>query len=194
MGRKGQPAMNEMISRIKYGGILLAVTGAAYFTLVRPAYNTRATVLAEVKALTSRVALADEDFASRDRARRRLASLQSRLDQETKAIPESSDVAGVISGISTDIRYLGLSGQKLDRGKDTAVGSTASSGLMIETTGQFDVVIDLLRRVEALPRLVRISSLTAQNLDHNSGVVKATIGLDVYYRIAGETAAAPTKP
>lgn len=186
--------MNETMGRIKYSAILLAAAGAAYFTLVRPAYHTRSAVLAEVQELTTRVAQAQEDLADRDRARRRLASLQSRLDSETKELPESSDVAGVISGISSDIRQLGLSGQKLDRGMDTAVGSTASSGLMIETTGQFNLVVDLLRRVEALPRLVRISSLTAQNLDRNAGAVKATIGLDVYYRIAGETAAAPTRP
>lgn len=186
--------MSELMGRIKYSAILIGVSGAAYFALVRPAYQTRAAVLADIQALNNRVAQAQEDFDARDRARRRLADLQSRLAAETKPIPDSGDVAGVISGISSDIRELELSGAKLNRGKDSAVGSTASSGLLIETTGQFDVIVELLRRIERLPRLVRVSSLVAQNVNRETGEVKATIGLDAYYRIAGETASVPTKP
>lgn len=182
--------MSETMVRIKYASIVLGGLVASYFVLVQPAYQSRRVVLAEVDALNARVAQSQSDHDARDRARKRLALLQARLAAETKPIPDSGDVAGVISGISSDIRELQLGGAKLNRGKDSAVGSTASSGLLIETTGEFDVIVELLRRIESLPRLVRISSLTAQNVDHASGEVRATIGLDAYYRIAGQTASA----
>jgi len=186
--------MSEMMERLKYSTILVGVTVASYLLLVRPAYHTRRTVLAQVQDLKSRVALAQTDYDARDMARNRRAALQQRLEQETKPIPDSGDVAGVISGISSDIRELDLSGAKINRGKDSAVGSTASSGLLIETTGRFDVVVELLRRIESLPRLVLISSLAAQNVNQKTGEVKATIGLDAYYRIAAANAAAPAEP
>lgn len=184
--------MTPFISRIRYGGILLAAALASYLTLVRPAYQQRSRIIAEVGALSRRVAQGTEDHAARDRARRRLAAIETRLREETRAIPDSSDVAGVISGISSDIRDLNLGSAKLNRGKETAQGSTATSGLLIETTGRFDVVIELLRRIESLPRLVRISSLTAKSVSPETGEVQATIGLDACYRIAsaGEAATA----
>ncbi len=182
--------MTPLMSRIQYGGILVAAALASYLTLVRPAYQQRGRIIAEVSALSQRVAQADEDYAARDRARHRLTAIETRLREETRAIPDSGDVAGVISGISADIRELNLGGAKLNRGKESAQGATATSGLLIETTGPFDVVVELLRRIESLPRLVRISSLTATGVNRATGDVRATIGLDACYRIAsaGETA------
>lgn len=186
--------MSEMMGRLKYGSIVVGAAAASYFLLVRPAYHTRSAVLAQVEDLNARVAQGQDDHDARDRALHRLTSLQQRLDQETKPIPDSGDVAGVISGISSDIRELDLSGAKINRGKDSALGSTASSGLLIETTGRFDVVMELLRRIEVLPRLVLISSLTAQSVNQTTGEVKATIGLDAYYRIAVASAPASGEP
>lgn len=186
--------MSEMMGRLKYSSILIGVATASYFLLVRPAYHTRAEVLAQVQDLKSRVAQAKDDHDALTAALDRYASLQDRLEQETKPIPDSGDVAGVISGISSDIRDLNLSGAKINRGKDSAIGSTASSGLLIETTGRFDVVMELLHRIETLPRLVLISSLMAQNVNQEAGEVRATIGLDAYYRIAAANAPASAEP
>ncbi len=186
--------MSEMMVRLKYGSILVGVAAASYLLLVRPAYHTRGAVLAQVQDLNARVEQAQDDYDARDLALKRYASLQRRLQQETKPIPDSGDVAGVISGISSDIRDLDLSGAKINRGKESAVGSTASSGLLIETTGRFDVVMELLRRIESLPRLVLISSLAAQNVNQKTGEVRATIGLDAYYRIAAANASASAEP
>jgi len=185
--------MRVLLSRIKYGSILVGAALFAYLTVVRPAYEQRSRILAEIRSLNQRVALADDDYAFRDRARTRLAMLETRLEEETRPIPDSGDVAGVISGISSDIRELELSGAKLNRGKESAVGAIASSGLLVETTGRFEMIVELLRRIEALPRLVRISSLTAQNVDPKTGAVRATLGLDAYYRIAAAPAP-PAKP
>ncbi len=186
--------MNSMLTRLKYGSILFGAAILCYLTLVRPAYEQRGRVLAEVRTLNQRVDQAEEDYALRDRARRRLGALEARLAAETRPIPDSGDVAGVISGISSDIRELELGGAKLNRGRETAFGSTASTGLLVETTGRFDLVVELVRRIEALPRLVRISSLSAQNVNPSDGEVKATLGLDAFYRIAAAPEpAAPAK-
>lgn len=176
--------MTSMLTRLKYGSILFGTAIFAYLTLVRPAYEQRGRVLGEIRTLNQRVAQAEDDYGLRDRARRRLANLEARLATETRPIPDSGDVAGVISGISSDIRELELEGAKLNRGRETAFGATASSGLLVETVGRFDLIVELVRRIEALPRLVRISSLSAQNVNPSSGDVKATLGLDAYYRVA----------
>ena len=186
--------MDDLMIRLRYVGMLLVILAIGFFLAVRPAYRQRAALLQQARDLEARVAQEPMDRRARQLAIERLASLQWRLAHETKAIPESTDVAGTIRGLSTDLEELALRDQRLNRGKETTDAAAPSIGLQVEAVGAFDNVVKLLRRVERLPRLVRISELTVDARDAALGEVKAAIVLDAFYRIPMATPAGPTSP
>lgn len=189
--------MNLIMTHLKYGGMVLGATAAIGLLVIQPAYKKRQALLHTVMQLETRVAEGETDHALLAATQDRVKSIRQTLDNDTRLIPDSSDVAGIINAISRDIASLGLGNARMNRGKETALGGTASVGLNIETIGPFDTVVELLERIEDQERLVRISTFTAKPLDSESGVVQALIGLDAYYRVAprpteASASAAPT--
>jgi Tfp pilus assembly protein PilO len=187
--------MTLLVTHIKYSGSMLLATLAILLLVVGPTYRKSNVLQSNLARLTERVNEGPTDLAILKATEERVARLRDQLQGGTREIPDASDVAGIVSAISSDIASLGLEDARLNRGKETSLGGTASIGLNVETTGRFDVVVRLLERIEGLSRLVRISTFLVEPVDHKEGLVKATIGLDAYYRVnAGPVTSTATVP
>lgn len=182
--------MNETWAKLKYGSMFAAATIATVGGLCWPANRRVAAAQTALNETRQRLALAGDDADRLLAAQARLERLLERGMSEIREIPAGPDLPGLMERISQTIASLPLEGQTFTRGGETTIGTRVGVGLNVETAGRFDGVFELLRRVEALPRLVRVREVRVQRPAKDAlGRIEATVSLEAFYDRA--TAAAP---
>lgn len=197
--------MNERRTLIGYCLLLVAITIVGFCCFLWPTYKQIAAFDSRIQALLECVSHADEDARMLASAHTEWNRLSRVMAHDLKTVPTRGDLPALRSAIGEFVSSLNLGDHDFKRGRDsgpTETWSGSSLALNVDTAGPFESVYELLKRIESLPRLVRIRQVILdRDKDFKPGQVLASISVDAYYHSestqdgsgAVQSAAAPVR-
>ncbi|MCL4209672.1 MAG: type 4a pilus biogenesis protein PilO [Phycisphaeraceae bacterium] len=172
--------------------VMLGAFALGAVVLAAPQYRAARDAAGTIRSVRQRLATGSESAAGLREMQERLARERQAFESSARTIPASADVASIIRALNRPIDGVQVLDQTFNAGRTpTPVprvddGSLSSLPLTIDMVATYDVVHDLLRSVESMPRLIRIASVRVERLADSEHVVKATILLDVIFEPAGQ--------
>lgn len=164
--------------------VVLAVT--AFFTW--PHYAQASDLSRASALLEEKIGHLEDVEADLERRSGELVSLHEQQAIACRTVPDHPDVANLMQHLS-----IGVDGETVLDQTFTVRGRADRAGdarfeilpLVVELETTFDNIFDVVRRVERLERLVRITSLTmtCRDIDFKQArpTLRAAIGMDVVY-------------
>ena len=98
-----------------------------------------------------------------------LATLRALADSRLTPIPDESDVSGLIRVLSSMLDELGLDRREITTGDSRQLDEASSMPMTVRLEGPFPSVAEAIRRIESLPRLVRVQRLRVESDQPRSG-------------------------
>jgi len=169
---------------------LLSLVGALGF--IGPAWRANKRVETEILAMRAELAKPSDSPEIITGLANRLHELQTKSRERMVPIPETSDVAGLMTRLSAVLNRLGLVQREVTTGAETAVDETASLPMSVTLRGGFNPIFEAIREIEHLPRLVRIQRLRlayesrGQSDQFNSQEIRADLLIDVFFGAKNE--------
>lgn len=164
-------------------GLVLVATGL----LIVPEARKSSRLSNEVRAYGEELRKPNSGPEVIGRLSEELETLRSMADRRMTPIPESSDVAGLIGDLSSMLDAVGLGQREITTGQSESLEEASSMPMTVTLRGPFPAVAEAVRRIESLPRLVRVKRLrVASNQPRSgevdrSGEVRADILIDVFF-------------
>ncbi|MBL0926412.1 MAG: type 4a pilus biogenesis protein PilO [Phycisphaerales bacterium] len=168
---------------LSWGGGVFMAAGLLFWPAVR-----------EQRELERQIAAFEEKLSKPVDGPEEIARLRTRLDglrdmgrERSTPIPRDADVAGLIRELSGVLERIGLSRREVTTGTSRQLEEAASMPMSVLVDGAFPGIYEAVRRVEGLPRLVRVQRLRveAQKPDgrgmNRAGEVHADLLIDVFY-------------
>jgi Tfp pilus assembly protein PilO len=174
-----------------FSALVLVVVAATFF-FTWPNYAKGNALHEEMRGLSDKIGHLED--AERDVAFRRAALEQLREDHADacRNVPDRPDVANLMNHLSIGVDGVTVLDQTFTvRGTpDTAADDRFEIlPLVVELETSFGHTFDVIRRVEALDRLVRVRSVRMEGdmetLNDQSAMIKTSVGLDVVYEHSG---------
>jgi Tfp pilus assembly protein PilO len=166
--------------------VLVIVLVTVCFTW--PNYSKASELSAKADALDlkiGRLGDAEQDVEHRKASLRRL---QSEHDAICLHVPDHPDVANLMNHLSMGVDGVAVLDQTFTvRGTPNAIGDDRFEvlPLVVELETNFGHAFDVIRRVEALDRLVRVTSVRMSSnqgeMERGASTITAAVGLDVVY-------------
>ncbi len=123
-----------------------------------------------------------------EQIRNALETFRTASEGRTTPIPKEADQAGVIAMVGAIFEQAGVANPVLTTGQPEALPEAMAQTMTISATGRFGALVQAIRRVEDLPRLVRIQRIQFESRGTNrngpvdrSGLIEADIQLDLFY-------------
>ncbi|MEE2719456.1 MAG: type 4a pilus biogenesis protein PilO [Planctomycetota bacterium] len=166
--------------------IAVVLTVTAFFTW--PNYAEAFELSNESRLLEQKIGHLEDVEADLERRSEELVRLHERQAHACRLVPDRPDVADLMQHLS-----IGVDGETvLDqtftvRGRGDRAGDARFEilPLVVELETTFDNIFDVIRRVERLERLVRVTSISMNCRDvdfkNKRPTVRAAIGMDVVY-------------
>jgi len=180
--------MNRLrVEQCAFAGVLLVVLGVTVF-FTWPNYARAHQLAEEASVLDAKIGHLVDAESDVEERRSELARLRAERDQICLGVPAHPDVANLMKHLS-----IGVNGDTVIDQTFTVRGTPASAGnerfevlpLVVEMDTTFEHAFDMIRRVEKLNRLVRVTSVQMegprQSFESGSGTIQASVGLDVVY-------------
>lgn len=153
-----------------------------------PNYARGNALQSEMRGLSEKIGHLDD--AERDVASRRDALRELREDHAAacRHVPDHPDVANLMNHLSIGVDGVAVLDQTFTvRGTPDGAAEDRFKilPLVVELETSFSHAFDVIRRVEALDRLVRVRSVRMagdmDTLNGNGAMIKTSVGLDVVY-------------
>ncbi|MEE3001833.1 MAG: type 4a pilus biogenesis protein PilO [Planctomycetota bacterium] len=175
------------VEQCAFGCVLLVVVGVtAFFTW--PNYARAHQFAEEAAVLDAKIGHLVDAESEVEQRRTDLARLRAERDQICLGVPDHPDVANLMKHLS-----IGINGDTVIDQTFTVRGTPDSAGndrfeilpLVVEMDTTFEHAFNMIRRVEKLNRLVRVTSVqmegSRKSFESGSGTIQASVGLDVVY-------------
>lgn len=166
--------------------VLTIVSVSVFFTW--PNYSKASGLSAKADALDLKIGRledAEQDVQQREAS---LQRLQAEHDAICLHVPDRPDVANLMNHLSVGVDGVAVLDQTFTvRGTPDAIGDDRFEvlPLVVELETNFGHAFDVIRRVEALDRLVRVTSVRMSSNQHSmergGSTITASVGLDVVY-------------
>ncbi len=176
--------MTVMHARIKYAAIMILIIALAALTFVWPIRSKVISANLRLAKLQSELDQSDVTLQKIEFIQQQLIAVKQRQIDEMKLMPPSADLPGLIKDITRNVADLPLQGSNVNRSRDVSLNRDQSLGLVIQTEGEFAGVFELMRRIERLPRLIRINEITVKHepTSDDDAAVTASIDISAFYR------------
>jgi hypothetical protein len=180
----------------------LGLAGLCGAFLIWPAYREAGEITRRVVELDDKARRLDTQNQIVTELERRLDQAQSHVRESMKEIPDAPDLAALMRKLSLPVDGRHVLDQEFSAGQPGSAipGDDAAADLMpltIEMKCTFEAVFALLRAVESMERLIRVSSIqlackretpeavvaesVALPSDDEAPVLSATLGLEAIY-------------
>lgn len=169
---------------------LLIVIGA--FGLLWPAWRANEALRAEIRVMRAELSRPTDGPEIIAGLADRLHELKSSSRERMIPIPETSDVAGLMTRLSAVLNRLGLSQREITTGSETMVDQTASLPMSVTLRGGFTQIYNAIREIERLPRLVRVQRLRLAYESRSQAelfepdAIRADLLIDVFFGAKNE--------
>lgn len=180
----------------------VALLGGGIAVEIWPTYRHAQELRGEVTSLERKVEGLEGATDEVERLASQVASVQQQINGDLKIIPDQADIASIIRRLSLPVDGNTVVDQTFTTGaSNPAVPNEADSTvemtpLTVDMQANFDSVFALVRAVESMDRLIRVSSVRIEcdrekdqrDYDGNP-LVKATVGLEaIYHKAEGSDA------
>ena len=171
-------------ARLKYGLVMILIVALVALTFVWP-------IRSKVISANRRLVELQRELDQYNVTMQQIEALQAQLETvrgrqatEMKVIPLRPDLPGLIKDVTRHIADLPLRGSNVNRSHELSLNREQSLGLVIETDGSFAGVHELLKRIEDLPRLIRINEITVRHepSPEDDASVTASIDISAFFR------------
>lgn len=165
---------------------LALVAGLGVTLGVSPKLREHRRAKAEVRGLMAELAKPIDAPGMIEEFSKNLGELRTVGASRMTPIPQESDIAGLVRNVSARLDELGLTQNELTTGQSVSLDDASSIPIALHVEGPFPKVLEVLRYIEDLPRLVRISRLAINNpaATRDPGtneLIEADMLLDVFY-------------
>ena len=175
---------------------VLAVVAAVSLMFIVPNYRQAAAVQAQIAELQARVETLGLRTAAVERLAGEVTAAREQAAADLKVVPETADVAGLIRKLSDAIDGVNVVDQTFTAGtpgpaiigadaSGSGAASVMSQPVSAEMRCTFESAQALIRKAEAMHRLVRIASVRLQckrdDAKALTPLVNASVGLEVIY-------------
>ena len=158
----------------------------AFFTW--PNYAKASGLSANADALDQKIGRLEDAEADVKMRKASLEQLQSEHDSICLHVPDRPDVANLMNHLSMGVDGVAVLDQTFTvRGTPDSIGDDRFEvlPLVVELETNFSNAFDVIRRVEALDRLVRVTSVRMSRdlsaMERGELAITAAVGLDVVY-------------
>ncbi len=156
------------------GGVVLAV--ALYvLAFYMPLSNTRSELEAKQADLSQKLAKIEVRVANRNSAKVALKDLQNDLTQALKQLPNDREIPGLLKGISTLGKKVGLEVRKFQPLPESKKEYVAEVPVALEVVGSFHEVAMFFDRLSKMNRIVYVKDLELSEPEDRGGKVYLTV-------------------
>ena len=166
--------------------VLVIVLVTACFTW--PNYSKASELAAKADALDLKIGRLEDAEQDVEHRKASLQRLQSEHDAICLHVPDRPDVANLMNHLSMGVDGVAVLDQTFTvRGTPDSIGGDRFEvlPLVVELETNFGHAFDVIRRVEALDRLVRVTSVRMSSnqgeMERGASTITAAVGLDVVY-------------
>lgn len=169
---------------------ILAVVGG--FGFIWPAWNANQALQSEIRVMKAELARPTDGPEIITGLANRLHEMRTTSRERMVPIPETSDVAGLMTRLSAVLNRLGLTQREITTGSETLVDETASLPMSVTIRGGFTQIYHAIREIERLPRLVRVQRLRlsyesrSPSDQFQSDAIRADLLIDVFFGAKNE--------
>lgn len=174
------------------GAVLVLLILVGGFGFIWPAWRTNQALDREIRVMRAELARPTDGPEIIAGLADRLREMQTNSRERMVPIPETSNVAGLMTRLSAVLNRLGLTQREITTGAETMVDQTASLPMSVTLRGSFSQIYSALREIERLPRLVRVQRLRLAyesrsqfgQSDHEA--IRADLLIDVFFGAKNE--------
>lgn len=171
---------------------LAVVLATSVFTLVLPAWRAGAHLDNEIGMMRAELARPSDGPEVIERLESRLNELRTTGRERMIPIPETSDIAGLVTYLSGALNRMGLTQREITTGAEVVIDDTKALPISITIRGPFGAIFEAIGEIERLPRLVRVERLrlaydargVAESFDAQE--LRADLVINVFYGAKGE--------
>lgn len=168
------------------GGLVLVVAlGVGVF--IAPGYQRSSRLAHEIDRFQAELKKPNSGPEVIGKLTKQLETLRSLSDRRMTPIPQESDVAGLMTDLSAMLDSLGLTHREITTGDSRTLEEASSMPMTVTLEGPFPSIAEAVRRIESLPRLVRVQRLRVSSNQprrgefDRSGEVRADVLIEVFY-------------
>ncbi len=169
-----------------FGACIVTVLFVCFF--IMPNYQSAELASKNAHELEHRIAQLELRQIEVEKMHSELTKLESQVQLACKRVPDSPDTAEIVRALSLEVDGRRVLDQGFTAGATSKAqenGGFAIQPLAVTLHADFDSIFSVIRNVESMNRLVRVSSLriTAKDGEENanSPVLEASIGLHAMY-------------
>lgn len=179
--------LRHVLKAVAAGAGIVVIGGAA---LAWPAYRQGLQYRREIKSLEHRTDISPATADAERQLVTRVAERRAFVERECREVPGSPDVAEIVHRLSLHKDDVHVVDQNFTTGVPAPAGSDPSwperaMPLTIDLRGSFESGFSLVRAVERMDRLLRITSLqfSAERTEEERSlpVVRMTLGVEAIY-------------
>lgn len=169
-------------------GVALGATTLGFIFLAWPKYRRATDMNRQIETVKMRVANERAELQMLESVARELKAIKESVERDLRRIPDSTDMATLITALTVPADGYTVLDQTFNRGRVRAIptvedGSLYSLPLIIEMTATFDRVYALIEAVEQIPDLVRVTSVRVERHPKHENMIQATINLDAVFEV-----------
>ena len=156
--------------------------------LIVPEVRRCRSILVDIERLESEI----EQLSASDELIARLEERRAELEQfgagRVMVIPARNDVAGLVTELSETFDEAGLSGREITSQNETRMDDVIKTPMVVRAEGRFPQIYEVLRRLEHMPRLLRVGRLRIERVERSARgeltrnpAVSADILIEAFY-------------
>jgi type IV pilus assembly protein PilO len=170
-----------------YAGGVVLVVAIWVLAFYMPLSSTRSDLEAKQTDLSSKLAKIEVRVANRNSAKVALKDLQNDLTQALKQLPNDREIPGLLKGISTLGKKVGLEVRKFQPLPEAKKEYVAEVPVALEVVGSFHEVAMFFDRLSKMNRIVYVKDLEMGTPEDRGGKVYLTVtGSAVTFRFLTE--------
>ncbi|MEM6459756.1 MAG: type 4a pilus biogenesis protein PilO [Planctomycetota bacterium] len=166
-------------------GVIVLLIGGFVVGVWLPERKQRAAQQSRIAEAETALGPRDVGPATMARRQRQIDALQTKLSDSERTVPHRPDLAAVLRSLTEAVEAEGVAGQRFELGEPAAHRHYTEVPIELEFERGFPSAFAVLRRIEALPRLVRVDALNLRLLDDDGEAggprTAATLRLSSFY-------------
>lgn len=174
------------------GVVLGAATMLGVAGFILPAWRSGQRTEAEIALMRAELARPTDGPEIITGLANRLQQMRTTSRERMVPIPETSDVAGLMTRLSAVLNKLGLTQREITTGAETTIDDTAALPMSVTLRGDFTSIHRAIAEIERLPRLVRVERVrmayesrgAAESFQ--SDTIRADLLIDVFFGAKNE--------
>mgnify|MGYP000229645733 CR=1 FL=1 len=171
--RLSRIARNQRIAI--YVGVVVLVAGALFAAFYLPTSSTLDDLERTRKGYKEKLAKVEVRVANRNLAKERLRQLQADLTQALKELPNSREIPGLLKGISTTGKKVGLEVRRFTPLPEIKREYVAEVPVALEVGGSFHEVAMFFDRLSDMNRIVYVKDIEMGVPEERGGKVYLTV-------------------